>query len=152
MDPERFCADFAGSLDAAPDESLADSGAAPTGSHRERAKSGPAGGEVAPAFEADVRVERDRPHDASVVLGDEHLGLLEPRTHVDELGEVRVEDPVLHATSVGGERRGEEARDLVQLAVPRGPDPRGVEVRALRRPDLDPLLMRCEACHRAAGA
>ena len=66
------------------DESLADSGTADPGWHRERAKSGPAGREVAPALVANVGVERDRPHDPFVVLRHEHLGRLEPRSHVDE--------------------------------------------------------------------
>ena len=64
MDPECLRAHIAGALDAMPDESLADAGAAHPGGYRERAEPGPAGREVAPSLEPNVRVERDRPADS----------------------------------------------------------------------------------------
>jgi hypothetical protein len=85
VDPECLRAHIAGALDAAPDESFADAGAAHPGVHRERAEPGPAGREVAPSLEPNVGVERDRSDDSPPALRDEDLRFLESRTHVHEL-------------------------------------------------------------------
>ena len=148
--PSVGCTDRAGSHEAPLHEEPPHAASAGIGMDDKSPEPRPARRKVAPALENDVRVERDRADNPFV--DERHVGLgdAEPAANVEQLGQVRVDDPVGAAPAVAPEARPEEVCDRVELVLAgeADRDAPAVGIRARAHPDpLLPLLRRCEAVH-----